>query len=415
MEGCVVGRFGRVKWLVQVGGGLAVVSLLAAACSSGGASSGSGSGSSAGTSEAAEPVDIALVTDLTGAASSTGVEALAGVKTAVYQINAAGGVDGSKLQLATYDGQTTVSVDQNVTRQAIASKPAAIVSFLLSNETEATASLVMSGGVPWVGPSYPVAALSEATNWFSTSATDPAVATGTVSSLKAILGGSLAGKTVAFEGLQNPAVAAHITLMKQGVTSAGGTVGKVITDPAGITSWASQAQSVVSSGASALIVNTDEPDTAVIAKALGVAGFKGPIVSTESASSDSLLSGVNLPNFYAVRETLTPPQGSPVYAAASSAGNYTPVEVANPNFMKSYVAVYAVAAVLGKCGVSCPESQFVNTIRSLGDVKLPAPVMVGPLNFAKGLSGLTTAQAFGWDPAKNVAVPKGPTLNIQGL
>ena len=78
-------------------------------------------------------------------------------------------------------------------------------------------------------------------------------------------------------------------------------MGPVIRDPLTFSSWSSQAANVASAHVDGFIVNHAESATAIIAKALGVAGVKAPIVSTEGASSDTLFQAVGAANFYAVR------------------------------------------------------------------------------------------------------------------
>lgn len=381
------------------GAALIVVAVLAAACSSSGGSA------------AKSPITIALVADLTGTDSASGQTSQAGVETAVAEINASGGVNGAPLRVSTYDTQSAVGPAQAAIRAATTSKPAAITGILLSTESTVGASIISSGGVPWVSESYPTAALNKASYWFTTSPTDDEISTGTVESLKSIMGGSLAGKKVAFEGTDLPAVKSHISLMSAAVTKEGGTVSTTITDQIGLSSWASQAQSVVSSGANAFIINADEPDTAVVAKALSVAGFRGPILSTESSSSDSLLSNVNLPNFYVVRETVDQPRTSAIYRFVSTVGANAQ-NVNNPNFGKEYIATYVIAAVLTKCGATCPVDNFVKTLRGLGDISIPNNISVGPLNFATVQSGVTAAQAFAWDSSKGMAVSNSQIIDV---
>jgi hypothetical protein len=249
-------------------------------------------------------------------------------------------------------------------------------------------------------------------NWFSSSPTSAGVATGAVQGLKGIVG-SLSGKKVAFEGLENPAVDQHLTSIKDQLRSAGAIIGPSISDPISLTSWASQAQTVMQSNSDAVIINTSVQDTAIVAKALGVAGFKGPIISTDGAQSDGRLSSVNLPNFYVVREVLVPPTTSPMYAAADAAGGYADqVKTANPEFMREYADIYVIAAVLKKCGLDCSGAKFSDTLRGLGDIPIPGGAFIAPFNFSKSQSGLAAAQLYFWDAADNKSAPKGPVIDI---
>src|SRR5205823_3361376 len=125
--------------------------------------------------------------------------------------------------------------------------------------------------------------------FFSTSPLASGVGGGVANGLKSLFGGSLSGKKVAFEGLVSPAVDGNLAGTKTAVEAAGGTMGQVVRDPITFSSWSSQAANVVGSKADAVVVNNTDPNTATVAKALLVAGFTGPIISTEGANSDGLL------------------------------------------------------------------------------------------------------------------------------
>src|SRR5579871_2415097 len=90
---------------------VATIALAAAACSAPGGSStppaSGGTGTAAGTSSsaAAGPIKIAVVDAQSGADSDLGQFEWRGVSLAVNQANAAGGVDGRKIQLTLYDDQ----------------------------------------------------------------------------------------------------------------------------------------------------------------------------------------------------------------------------------------------------------------------------------------------------------------------
>jgi ABC-type branched-subunit amino acid transport system substrate-binding protein len=382
-----------------VAAGVLLTLLSAAACGGGSSSSSS------------KTVTIAAVEDVTGPNSFNGGGAVAGALTAEKEINAAGGINGAQVKIKVYDTTSVVATSQGVIRQVIASKPAAVVGALMSVESTGSAAVIASGQVPWVTASYPIAALKDAKHWFSTSPTGSGVASGAVAGLTSLLGGSLNGKKIAFEGLAIPAVDNNLAAIDAAVTAAGGSMGKVTRDPLGFTSWTSQAAAMAATKPDAVIINANEPGTSVVAKALKVAGFTGQILSTEGANSNSLLSGVSQSNFYVVRETFTPSATDALYQAAVSAGQPT-AAIGNPYFAKEYANVHVIAAVLAKCGNGCSADKFASTLKALGDVTVPNQALLGPLNYSSGLSGLTAAQVFAWDASKSAAVAHGSTFSI---
>lgn len=378
--------------------------LLLAACGSNSSSTGGGGGSGG-------EVTIASVQDITGANSFNGGGAQAGVLTAVHEINAAGGISGHQIKVKTYDTTSVVTTSQSVIRDATTAKPAVIVGALQSTESTGSATVISSGNVPWLTATYPTTATNNVPYWFTSSPTGTGVASGTVAGLTKLLGGSLHGKKIAFQGLTAPAVDANLAAIKTAIEAAGGTVGPIIRDPITLNSWTSQAATVTNAHVDGIIVNTNEPGTTVVAKALGVAGFSGPIITTEGANSNSLLSAVNLSNFYVTRETVTPKQGDPLYQAAVAAGQKTD-SVGNPYFAKEYADVYVAKAVLEKCGIPCAADKFASTLKGLGNINIPHGALAGPLNYSSSQSGLTAAQIWAWDPSSSSAVSKSDVLPI---
>jgi branched-chain amino acid transport system substrate-binding protein len=386
----------------------AVGALALAACSSSGgsaASSGSASGSASGT------VTVAAVVDLTGANSTIGTAALAGTLTAAQEINAAGGVNGSKIVVKTFDAQSSVTAAGSVIRDAETSKPAAIVGEVVSSELAPAASVIGSGGVPWVTVNTPSSITNGFNFWFTSAPGAQAYGQSAVGGLKELLGGSLSGKTIALQGLDSPAVNANLAEIKSGIQTAGGTVGASFSDPLSINSWSSEAAKVVADHADAIVLNDNEPVTAIVAKALGAAGFSGPILSLSGASSDSLLTNVSLSNFYVLRETVIPPTSSPV-AAAAEAAKQPADDISNPFFLKSYANLYVVAKTLEKCGASCSQDSFASTLKGLGNITIPNGVVLGPLNFSSAQCGITASKVWVWDPAKQASVSKGQEIAI---
>jgi len=79
----------------------------------------------AGAAADKSPVDIAIVTDLTG--PYAGQSGPTPIEAYVKRVNEGGGIDGHKIVTKTYDGQSAAPATLDATRQAIQDKPAAIV------------------------------------------------------------------------------------------------------------------------------------------------------------------------------------------------------------------------------------------------------------------------------------------------
>lgn len=384
---------------------LLLFALVAAAC--GGGSSSNSSGSSANKA----PIELAFIGDLTGGNSGNSLGGQAGENTAVKEINDSGGVNGAKLHVTSYDSQSVVATHAAVLRQALATNPAEISGLWLSGSTAGSASIFASSNVPVVTSSYIISGVDTIPYFFSTSPLASGVGGGVANGLKSLFGGSLSGKKVAFEGLVSPAVDANLAGTKTAVEKAGGSMGQVVRDPITFSSWSSQAANVVASKPDAVVVNNTDPNTATVAKALLVAGFTGPIISTEGANSDQLLKSVDSQQFSVVRETVVPAPDSKLYKDATAAGA-TPDQIAQSYFGKEYAATYATAKALAKCGDGCNGSKFAPALKNLGKITVPNNSLAGPLDFSKSQSGLTSAQVWVWDSAKSTSVAKGSAFSI---
>ena len=132
---------------------VAALALAAAACSapgsrsppaSGGTSTAAGSSSSA----AAGPIKIAVVDAQSGAESDLGQFEWRGVSLAVNQANAAGGVDGRKIQLTLYDDQGDPTVGTELARKIASEGDIAMLGTAESAVTIAMAPILKSEQIP---------------------------------------------------------------------------------------------------------------------------------------------------------------------------------------------------------------------------------------------------------------------------
>jgi ABC-type branched-subunit amino acid transport system substrate-binding protein len=391
--------------------GVGAIALVAAACSSSSKSSSSTSTTASGSGSASgAPYTLSFVADLTGGNGQNGQPELAATEAAVYAINHSGGINGHPLKITSVqDSQSTTTGAQNAVRTALSSSTTFTTGAMGGTQVAATASVYNTAGVPFIGVSYPVSALINSPNWFTLAPTGPQVAAGAVNGLKQLLGGSLSGKTIGFEGLQVPTVDNNLAAIKALVEADGGKMGPILRDPLTFTSWTSQAAQVASAHVDGFIINHDESSTAIVAQALLTAGVKAPIVSTEGASSDTLFKTVAASNFYAVREaseSAVAPGTTPANDAA--AAGYGSASTLNPYFARQWGVIYAVANALKSCAFPCSASSLESALTSMGSYTVPDNVYLGPIDFTSTQhAGLTTAQLYSYDSSKGTGVPSG--------
>ena len=142
---------GRPRYRLGPALAVAAVALAAAACSAPGGSStstgqpasGSGSGGAA-----AGPIKIAVVDAQSGSSSDLGQFEWRGVKLAVDQVNAAGGVDGRKISLTLYDDQGDPTVGTELARKIASDGDIAMFGTAESAVTLAMAPILKSEQIP---------------------------------------------------------------------------------------------------------------------------------------------------------------------------------------------------------------------------------------------------------------------------
>lgn len=134
-------RISRRVWIALIG---ICATLGLAAC---GSSSSGGSGASGG-SGSKSPLRVAFIAPLSGPAASYGIQVEDGMKIAIAQVNAHGGVLGRKLTLETYDSQANPATAVSLFRKAQQAGPIALLyPGLTSGETLAVAPLAARAGV----------------------------------------------------------------------------------------------------------------------------------------------------------------------------------------------------------------------------------------------------------------------------
>ena len=125
-----------------------VFSMVACGNSTAGAGENSGSGSTDG----GDPIRIGIWTSLTGASAIEGELIENGARLAAEQWNNNGGINGRQIEFVVYDDQSTTEGAVTATTRLIENdKVDAIIGSNLSNAIVATADLIETAGIPFVG------------------------------------------------------------------------------------------------------------------------------------------------------------------------------------------------------------------------------------------------------------------------
>jgi branched-chain amino acid transport system substrate-binding protein len=381
---------------------IAAAALIAAGCASSGGTGG-GSGSTGA-------FKIAMVADLTGDDAATDGTAAAGIQAAVSYVNAHGGVNGKKVDLASYDAASTSSQGLIAARQAIAQNPNVVVVAALSTEIVADEQVFQQAGVPVITEASPDELLAPTPKpWFyGIYPTSNQFAQSFMQGAKEALG-DLKGKRIAFSGFDTPDVNGVFTQTKALLTAAGAQVVDWEKTEGALTSYTSQAQKITGLKANLVISLDLLPNVVLVAKALKAAGFAGPYLGDTGASIDSTFKTLAGVDYQGERMFASPAAGSAAATAAKAAG----VSDSGVFFGSGWAIGNLAAAAGNKCGTGCSGAQLIATLNETASYTPPGDLAIGPLAFtAKQHYGITKIQFFKWDSASAAAVPSGSPVSV---
>jgi len=112
------------------------------------------------------PIVIAFASSLSGPSAATGREALAATRIYLDEVNAAGGIDGHKLQLALFDDQGLPPIARDRATRAVASPALAVLGHALSATSNAAGPLYREGRIAAVTGSASSDATTRDNPWF---------------------------------------------------------------------------------------------------------------------------------------------------------------------------------------------------------------------------------------------------------
>lgn len=105
-------------------------------------------GSQASSGDKTGPIKAAVIDPQSGQVSSLGAWELKGVKLAVNELNAAGGIDGRKIELSVYDDQGDPTVATNLARKAVSDGATVVFGSATSGNSLAIAPILAGAKVP---------------------------------------------------------------------------------------------------------------------------------------------------------------------------------------------------------------------------------------------------------------------------
>jgi branched-chain amino acid transport system substrate-binding protein len=357
------------------------------------------------------PYKVVIVDDQTGALSTTVGTGFAGAEAYIDKINAAGGVNGHKINFSVVDSQSTPQGGEAGFRNALGGNPMAILNFSLSTGLTDSISLLKTTPTPVITTS------SDDVNLYPTPNKSIFMVSGSGQqqlnyALKEVLRttkkSSLKGQRIALLGYQTAFIDAMFAKAQKEIKAAGGTVTTTQLFNPGLPSFTAQAAQVARGNPTAVILGIVSVDAPTITNALTAAGVKVPVVVPVAGGNDSptVMKQIKAPNYYPASGAVLPVNSSVMSSAAGSTygDDYY--------FSAGWISAQILAAGLKKCGSTCPSpSALQKAIVSGSPYNLGSQVAFGPFVFSnKTRAGLTAVQFTVYNPSTGKIVNNGTPL-----
>jgi branched-chain amino acid transport system substrate-binding protein len=374
--------------------------LLTAACSSSG-SSGSGSGS--GSSKAS--YNIGLAAGVTGPAAAIVTGEIEGIKAAFSQVNAAGGIDGRKLDLITSDTQN-VATTAVAALTKLATENNVIASFgdVLANNCQAQVPVAKAHQIALLCGTVDPEQLQPAEPYVYTEYGAEVTEVNGMTSIIESKPLNIAHPKVAIVYLQSSSNEPLFNAVAAKIKADGGQV--VLTDPIQAElNLSVDASKVISSGANVVVEQIIPQQLQSLAQSLANSGSKVPIVAEATTSSYQQMVLLKNPNIYemSLSPFVDPTSSEPAvanYVNALKQQGITGVgNVNGQSIAITYAAAEALIDALKMCGASCTNTE-VNT--DLEKVSLNLPGIDTDYSYTSSRHyPQTTFQLYQWSSSAN--------------
>jgi len=392
------------KTLVKVVA-LATAALILSACSS------SSADVDAGATPAGE-IPVAVIADLTGGQSATQATAANGFQAAVDAINADGGINGKEIAVTTYDSLSTPEGVQTAARQAVAEEPSFIAYAAGSSGLVGARSVFAQAGIPLFSVSAAGTLLFEdPQDWYFTVGSTPEQLAGSILGAATQSLDTLDGAKFALHGLDSATVNGVWEELTPMLEAEGAEVVALEKSTVGapITNYTAQAQKFIELDADAVVAIDLVENFPIVVEAVSDAGFDGPIIGTEGASTDAVFERLSLVNYIGGRAFDDAREGTGAAEAATASG----VPFDGVYFPAGWVIGQILAAAAAEVDGDVTAPALIEALEGLGEIEVTGDATFGPVSLnADRHYAVTTHQFFSWDPASESVRPFGEPVPL---
>lgn len=315
-----------------------------------------------GATAAAQSVPIIGIVELSGAGATAGVNFDNGVKLAVKEINAGGGILGRKIQYTALDSQTQPGVAKGLAAKAVDQDVPLVIGPVFSGSILVSMNETRRAEVPNIIGGEAAAITQQGNPYvfrasFTQAAAMPKVARYLSENLKA--------KTLAVIYVNNDFGKGGRDMINKAVDAKGIKVTADISTDQGQVDFSSAVLKAKQSNADALFVYSNEEESARLLKELRKQGYDKPIVGETTLANDKVIElAGEAANGVIAHVGLTADAPNPTVQAFAQRYQAEYKVKADHNAMKGYIGMHVARAGFEKVGKIDPKA-FAKTMHGI--------------------------------------------------
>ncbi len=302
----------------------------------------------------AQPIPIFGIVELSGSGTTAGTNYDNGVKLAVAEINAAGGILGRKINYSSWDTQTQPGVSKALASKAIDQGAPLVMGPVYSGSILVSMAETRRAEIPnMIGGE--AAAITQQGNpyVFRASFTQASAMPKVVRYIKE----SVKAKTIAIIYVNNDFGKGGRDMVLKGFEAANIKVVADISTDVGQVDFSSAVIKAKQSGADALFAYSNEEESARLLKELKKQGYDKPVIGETTLANDKVIElAGDAANGVVAHVGLTPDAPNPPVQAFAKRYFAEYKSKADHNAMKGYTSMHAAKAIFDKVGKIDPKA-----------------------------------------------------------